>query len=590
MKYYGLFLILFFTTILGFANPPPAEEVFQITATPSDPNTLLLNWDIRPGFFLYKNRILLTPQANSNIHLGPIRFPESLKKTDKQGQTYEVYRKQLTLPVSILSDQAGESLLNVRYQGCANDGFCYPPQLKQIKLTVNQDLALTQATIEQDDTTPTTNNTENEDNDIEQVLSTDNLVWIILGFLGFGLLLSFTPCVLPMVPVLSGIIVGHGESLSTRKAFFLSLSYVLSMSATYAVVGGIVALMGNNLQIVMQSPWVISVFSLIFILLALSMFNFYELRLPLSWQNKLASVTRSHEGGHYLSAALMGSLSTLILSPCVTAPLIGALGYIAQTGNIIFGGIALFSLGFGMGIPLLLIGTSAGKLLPKAGHWMNTVKAFFGVLLIAVAIYLLDRVLPATLIMALWGSLLIFSGIFLGALTRSATHVEKFCQSLGILFLVYGILILIGASQGNTNPLQPLVARPTLQTHLSNQAYRESINTVEQLKEALAKARGKPVVLDFYADWCTACKIIEATTLQDPQVQTALRNFIVLKIDLTANNADSKALQRLYDVVAPPTFLFFNTQGKELNNLRTVGEISSDTFYNKLTRALSLAS
>ncbi|WP_025385337.1 protein-disulfide reductase DsbD [Legionella oakridgensis] len=588
MKQYALFLILFFTAALGFASPPPAEEVFQISAKPLDPNTLLLTWDISPGFFLYKDRIKLIPQSNANFHLGPIRFPQTLKKTDRQGRTYEVYRNKLILPVAILNEQAGEALLDVQYQGCANDGFCYPPQLKQIKLTIDTNLALVQVTVEE--VAPTVTIDDKPGDDIEKVLSTDNLALIILGFLGFGLLLSFTPCVLPMVPVLSGIIVGHGKNLSTRKAFFLSLSYVLSMSITYAVVGAVIALMGSNLQIIMQSPWAIGLFSLIFVLLALSMFNFYELRLPLSWQNKLASVTRSHEGGHYLGAALMGSLSTLILSPCVTAPLIGALGYIAQAGNIIFGSIALFSLGFGMGIPLLLLGASAGKLLPKAGHWMNTVKSFFGILLIAMAIYLLDRILPASLIMALWGSLLVFLGIFLGALTRSATPMEKLCQSLGIILLVYGVLILIGASQGNTNPLQPLASRTDHPNDFLNQPYSKTIKTVKQVKAALANAKGKPVILDFYAEWCTACKIIEATTLQDPQVQAALKNFVVLRIDLTANNADSKELQRLFDVVAPPTFLFFNAKGNELNKLRTIGEISSDHFYETLTKAMSLAS
>ena len=587
MKKCCLFSILFSISLLGFANPPPAKDVFQLTAQQVDPNTFTLDWHIKKGFFLYKDRTTLTQNPESNFHLGTILFPEALKRTDAQGKNYAIYRDHLKLPVGVLGEQAGEALLDVHYQGCSDDGFCYPPETKQIKLTIDNGLALTNVTVENSATTPQIKkNAQSEHDKLDQLFSSNNWVIIILSFFGFGLLLSFTPCVLPMVPVLSGIIVGHGTDLTTRKAFFLSLSYVLSMSITYAMVGAIVALMGSNLQIAMQSPWTISLFSFLFILLSLSMFNFYDLRLPISWQAKLANVTRSHSGGHYLGAALMGCLSTLILSPCVTAPLIGALGYIAQSGNVTLGSLSLFFLSLGMGTPLLLIGTSAGKLLPHTGHWMNAVKSFFGVMLLAVAIYLLERILPAVLIMGLWASLLIFSGIYMDALNKATSPPEKFRQGLGIILLVYGLLVLIGTSQGNINPLQPL-ASTNKRHHLANQEPVIVVKTVSEVQQALTDAKGKPILLDFYADWCASCKVIAKTTLQDPRVRRALNDFVVLKVDITANNAESRALLKIFDVVAPPTFLFYDVEGTEVNQLRLVGEISASVMYSNLKKTLT---
>lgn len=574
-----LFLLLPHT---GIATPPPADKVFQLSSSVQDSNTLLLHWTIKSGYFLYKERIKFQMGSSSTFTMAPIAYPPADTFTNRQGQTYHIYRNNLSLPLSVLADEPGESLLDVKFQGCADDGFCYPPQQITLKLSFDNTRALFQVTEE-----PALEEAaiaQNNESQFDTVFSSNNLILIILGFVGFGLLLSFTPCVLPMVPVLSGLIVGHGQDITTRKAFLLSLSYVLSMSTTYAVIGAIVAMMGNNLQIVMQSPWSITVFSLIFVILALSMFNFYELRLPLSWQNTLAKATRSQAGGHYLGAAVMGCLSTLILSPCVTAPLMGALGYIAHTGNIIIGSVALFSLGLGMGLPLLLLGTSAGKLLPKAGQWMNEVKSFFGVLLLAVAIYLMERILPPPVAMMLWASLLIFTGVFLGALSRSITRLEKFNQGLGIISLAYGLLILIGASQGSSNPLQPLASIKANQS-LGSHSQIDVVTSLPAVEKAIAQAGEKPVLLDFYADWCSSCKVIASTTLRDPAVLGQLRDFMVLKVDVTDNNARTKALLDHFNVVAPPTFIFFNAKGDELKNLRTIGDVSAEQFADKLKQA-----
>lgn len=576
-----LLLIFCFISCIARAEPLPAAEVFQVSVKITDPNTFVVQWEIKPDYFIYSDRIKLNVPADSNIHLGTLRFPPTTTKTDKRGRAYTIYRNQLSIPVPILGEAPGETLLELHYQGCSDDGFCYPPEVKHIKLAIDDQLALSRVDLEQ--INPQSEIADKtSDNKIAQVFLTHNWAMILLIFFGFGLLLSFTPCILPMVPVLSGIIIGHGKEVTTRKAFFLSLSYVLSMSVTYAAVGAIVALLGTNLQISMQSPWTISIFSLIFVLLALSMFGFYEFKLPDAWQAKIAGSSRTQRGGHYLGAAIMGCLSTLILSPCVTAPLIGVLTYIAQTGNVLLGALTLFVLSLGMGVPLLLIGTSAGKWLPRSGSWMNAVKAFFGVLLLGVAIYLMERILPAGLTMGLWGSLLIFSGIYAGALTHSPTNQEKFRQGAGIVLLGYGLLILIGASMGSTNPLQPLANLQTV-TAASSPVINQ-VNTVKSIQREIREAKGKPVMLDFYADWCASCKVIEATTFKDPRVKEQLSHFRVIKIDVTANNADNKALMNQFNVIAPPTFVFFNAQGEEQNHLKLVGENSAEQFINTLNQ------
>lgn len=583
MKKWLLLSIIYLISTLVYADPLPAAEVFQVRVNKIDPNTFAITWQIKEGYFLYSDRIKLKAPTDSNLHLGTIRFPQALTKTDKQGRTYTVYRNNLSIPVAILGETPGETLLSLHYQGCSDDGFCYPPEVKQIKVAINDTLELSMVDFEQDNTAAAPQKELKPQSQMSQVFETHGWITVLFIFFGFGLLLSFTPCILPMVPVLSGIIIGHGKEITTRKAFFLSLSYVLSMSITYAIVGALVALLGANLQISMQSPWAISLFSLIFIMLALSMFGFYEFRLPNSWQAKIAGSSGSQRGGHYIGAAIMGCLSTLILSPCVTAPLIGVLTYIAQSGNVLLGTLTLFFLSLGMGTPLLLIGTSAGKWLPESGSWMNAVKGFFGVLLIAVAIYLMERIIPSVLAMALWGSLLIFSGIYTGALSHAITNREKFCQGAGIIMLGYGLLILTGASMGSTNPLQPLANIPTASAatpvHQSNQRQTLSI-----IKQEIKSAQGKPVMLDFYADWCASCKVMEATTLQDARVQEALSHFKVIKIDITANDAENKTIMRDFNVIAPPAFIFFNAQGKQISELNLVGESSADEFLHHLNQ------
>lgn len=579
MKSWLLVPLLLLTTFLTQAEPLPAAEVFQVHVKKIDPNTFSVNWDIKNNYFLYSDRIKIDCADDSNVHLGTIRFPEPLIKTDKQGHKYTVYRDQLSIPVGILGDKPGETLLTLHYQGCSDDGFCYPPETRDIKLSIDNNLALSAVNLETT-TTKTQPSATKSDKDLSTTFTEHRWPMTLLIFFGFGLLLSFTPCILPMVPVLSGIIVGHGKSVTTRKAFFLSLSYVLSMSVTYAIFGAVIALVGANLQVSMQSPWAISLFSLIFVLLALSMFGFYEFRLPQAWQAKIAGSSRTQRGGHYFGAAIMGCLSTLILSPCVTAPLIGVLTYIAQTHNVVFGSLSLFFLSLGMGTPLLLIGTSAGRWLPQSGSWMNAVKAFFGVMLLCVAIYLMSRIIPAAFTMFIWACLLIFSGIYVGALTYSPSGQEKFFQGIGIILLAYGLLILIGSSKGSTNPLQPLA--PLEAATLQSSFETKQIYTLEELQNKLKQNNGKPFMLDFYADWCASCKVMEQTIFKETAVRQSLSQFNVIKVDISANNANNKAIMDYFKVIAPPTFIFYDAQGNELSNLKLVGEQSKKEFVRVL--------
>lgn len=580
MNRWILALLMSVITSLSLARPLPANEVFQLSTQQKDLNTVSLQWTIKPHYFLYAERIKITT-TDKAIQLGSFQFPPALKKTDKLGHSQLIYREQLTLSVPILADQAGEALITVYYQGCADDGFCYPPQTRQIKLSVRGDLGVHQAELYTPVESLSAPKQSSQSASIESLFSNQNAFMVLLSFFGFGLLLAFTPCVLPMIPVLSGIIAGHGEAISTRKAFALSLSYVLSMALTYAVIGAVVALLGSNLQLLMQSPLIIILFSGVFILLACSMFGLFDFKLPVSWQSKLANANRRQKGGHYFGAAVMGSLSILILSPCVTPPLIGALGYIAQSGNVFLGSISLFFLGIGMGTPLILIGTSAGRFLPRAGRWMNAVKAFFGIMLLGVAIFLLNRILPAFYIMLLWASLLVFTGMYMGAFKIGESHLSRLRQGSAIILVVYGLLILVGASMGNTNPLQPLQGSQVMQ-----QSHQIVVKNRQQLAQALEESLGQPVMLDFYADWCNSCKMMEATTFKDSSVHSALKPFVQIKVDMSENSSDMQALLQQYDVVAPPTFIFLNAQGREFTQFRIVGEMNAKTFIKHLQQVL----
>lgn len=424
-----------------------------------------------------------------------------------------------------------------------------------------------------------------EQDRIAQTLASGHTWVTLLSFFGFGLLLAFTPCVFPMVPILSGLIVGHGATLSTARAFALSLAYVLAMALTYTAAGVFAGLFGSNLQAVFQNPWVLGTFSALFVVLALSLFGFYELQVPSWLQGKLTELSNRQRSGTLLGAAIMGLLSALIVGPCVAAPLAAALIYIGKSGDALLGGSALFMLSMGMGAPLLVLGTSAGKLLPKAGAWMHTVKSVFGVLLLAVAIWMLERVLPMALTLVLWAALLIVSGVYMGALDRllpDASGWRKFWKGIGLVIVLYGALLLVGAAGGGGDVLRPLhglqLAGASTQSTRTHSLPFTRIKSIADLNNALAAARGKAVMLDFYADWCVSCKEMEKYTFNNSGVQQLLSERVLLQADVTANDAEDRALLQHFGLIGPPSILFFSPEGHECATRRVMGYLDPEQF------------
>lgn len=594
-------LCLIVMTTMGYAatippQPLPIDQAFHFQATVKNDKTVSVLWKISPRYHLYKNRFsykIITPKKAT---LGPILLPPGLLVEDEILGKYEIYNHETHFDIPILQATGENVTLWICYQGCSDDNFCYPPETKEITLNLSKPGDTTQGRTITQGLKPLPVKVSEQDK-VTKLLEDNNLWLILISFLGFGLLLSFTPCVLPMIPILSGIIIGHGKALSLRKAFMLSFAYVLAMSLTYAAIGVLAGFAGESLQAAFQQPWVITLFSALFVLLALSLFGLYELQLPSSWQAKICQLSNTQKHGTYWGVMAMGALSTLIVSPCVTAPLMGALAYIGNTGNALLGGVALFAMGLGMGIPLLIIGASSGKLLPKAGAWMDAVKAFFGVLLLAVAIFMIARIIPQPVTLMLWAALLVISSIYMGILNPHIfTGWDKFKKGLGLLLAIYGIILMVGAAMGNEDPFQPLGRTPFLGKTLSDAkgalptktafTYIKSNNDFD---DVLAKAtqNKKPVMLDFYADWCIACKEMEKYTFSDPTVQSLMNKMQIIQADVTANDVVDKALLQRLKVIAPPTILFFDAQGSEIPSLRIVGEIKPAQFSAHLQEVLA---
>ncbi len=578
-------------------------QAFTVFADHNETGILQITYNIAEGYYLYRHR--LNYQSDTlGVNLADASIPAGKKKIDDWFGEVEIYRHSLTVKLPFSSDNPDlqEMLLNAGLQGCADVGVCYPPQVAEVPVALNASLLsntiveITEAAATPDntDTTSSPSSKVSEQDQIANTLAQGKTWLTILSFFGFGLLLAFTPCVFPMIPILSGIIAGQGSNITTQKAFVLSVVYVLAMALTYTIVGVIVGASGENIQAIFQNPWVLGSFAAIFVLLSLSMFGFYELQMPNAIQSKLTSISNKQEGGTLIGAAIMGFLSALIVGPCVTAPLIGALIYIADTGDMLLGGIALFSLSMGMGTPLVLIGTSAGKLLPRAGAWMDAVKAVFGVMLIGVAIWLLERVLPIAATMALFAILLITSAIYMGALEAAQTGWQKLWKGLGIIILIYGILLLIGAASGSGSLLQPIQFVQQGNGSHSNTKHLsfEQIKGLDGLEAALASAEqsNQAVMLDFYADWCVSCKEMEAFTFTDKAVQASLANFKLIQADVTPNDELDQALLKSLGLFGPPAILFYTPDSTELRNFRVVGYMPATEFNNHVQAFITDAS
>ncbi len=564
----------------------PPEQAFQFFADVKDGHTLGVSWLIADNYYLYREKAELILEDASGTQLGTFTIPNGQPYHDEAFGEVEIFYQALEFNVPLIrtSKEAHNIILTAKYQGCADRGVCYPPMQSSVKLALPAVTSLTPI-----NRPPVAAGTPllSEQDQIINTLKHDSLFLTLLSFFGFGLLLAFTPCVFPMIPILSGIIVGS-KNITTRKAFALSFSYVLASALTYTLFGILAALFGSNLQALFQNPWIISFFSAIFVLLALSMFGFFTLELPKSIQSYLHNSSDKHRDGSYIGAFIMGALSSLIVGPCVAAPLAAALIYIGQSGDVVLGGSALFSMGLGMGFPLLLVGASAGTLLPKAGHWLNSTKTVFGVIMLGVAVWMLSRIIPPTITMLLWAMLLIIPAIYMSAidpLPQDASSWRKLWKGCGLISLVYGILMLIGVGAGNHNPLQPLYG---LSANASPTAHKgiefERIKTVSDLDQRIAQAsaRQQNVMLDFYADWCISCIEMENYTFTDPQVKQKLSNFVLVQADVTANDEADQALLKRFNLIGPPGIIFFAPDKKEIPHARVIGFQDAATFNKTL--------
>ena len=561
-----LFLLLFALAAPARAEEPLApQEAFRFSARAIDAKTLEARWQITDGYYMYRDKFKFALEGGT---LGAVKLPPGKMKEDELFGKIETYRKEVKILLPL--EAAGPVTLKVVSQGCWDGGICYPPLNQELRIepaspggTAGDAVTPARAQIavppaaafalppERGSAAPAS-----ESSRIAGLFRSGNPALVLLSFFGFGLLLSLTPCVFPMIPILSGIIVNHGHAVSHLRSFVLSLAYVLGMAVTYAAVGVAAGLSGTLLSAALQNAWVLGGFALVFVVLSFSMFGFYELQMPAALQSRVSD-TANRQGGSLPAIAVMGSLSALIVGPCVAAPLAGALLYIAQTGNAALGGAVLFVMALGMGAPLLLVGAFSRSLLPKSGPWMEGVKKFFGVVMLATALWLVSPVIPVWLQMLGWALLMIIPAIYLHALDSLPPHAhgwQRLGKGLGVVLLLGGAAMLMGALGGARDPLQPLgFLRGGIAAEVPAAAF-ERVASIERLDARLAESRsaGKPVMLDFYADWCVSCKEMERFTFADSQVAARMKQFVLLKADVTANTDADTALLKRFGLFGPP--------------------------------------
>ena len=580
------------------------DKAFQFSAELAPDGALQAHWRMPDGYYLYRHRFEFSVPDGGGFTLGVADIPPGKTKVDDYFGEVQVYYHDVSARVPVTRTTGAGAILDasITYQGCADRGLCYPPQTRHVSLAADAIGAATAAAVRPRETraqavpgrADAAAPEKTEEQRLAALLTRGNLFYALAIFFVAGIGLAFTPCVLPMVPILSSIIVGQGSSVTRLRAFTLSLAYVLGMAATYAALGVLVGVFGAsmNLQAALQSAPVLITFAIVFVLLALSMFGVYELQLPAAWRDRVNGLSQNQRGGEYVGVAVMGSLSSLVVSPCLSAPLAGALIVISSTGDALLGGSALLALGLGMGVPLLLIGSSGAQLLPRAGAWMNNVKAVFGVLLLGVAVWLLERVIPAQATLLLWAILAIGVGVFLGALDFSPrSGWSQLWKAGGAFSFIYGVMLLIGAASGANDPLAPLsrIAQGSVAERSTSDVQWKRIRGLHALESELASAAqsGKPVALDFYADWCIACKVMARTVFTDPAVAAQLGRFHLLQADVTANDSLDQELMQRFGLFGPPSMLFFTVDGTEINALRMQGEMDRAAFAHHLGRVLT---
>ena len=558
------------------------DQAFRLSAKPVDRATVRFTWVVEEGYYLYRDKFSLVSLADDvRIDQTALRIPRGKVKQDESFGEVEVNTGLIVVdaPLVRANDGISNALFRVGYQGCKEGSVCYPPQLREIGVDLGQTLS---AVVQ-----PVSRAQLSVQDRITARLKQGSLILNVLAFFVFGALLSLTPCVFPMIPILSGIIVGQSGTVTGRRGFLLSLAYVLAMALTYSLLGVLAGTFQVNLQAASQNVWAISAFSLVFVILALSMFGFYELRMPTAIQTRLSSLSQPGQESGLYSSALMGAVSAIIVGPCVAPPLAGALLYISQTGDALQGGAALFSMGLGFGVPLLVIGASAGTLLPRVGPWMEKVKQGFGIIMLGVAIWFLERIIPGAVAMLLWALLVIFAALLMGALDRTRRSGKVF-RAVGIAGLIYAGALITGALSGSEDMLRPLAhlaGKPASSSSLEFQRIKSAADLERTL--AAAAAAGKFVMLDFYADWCVTCIEMEHDTFTEPEVKRVLSDVILVQVDVTRNDSEDQRLLERFQLFGPPAILFFGTDAGELQEYRLIGYVKPEQFLQHLVKLLT---
>lgn len=568
------------------------DKAFQFSAVPVGGNAIEVRWKIADGYYMYRDKLAFDAEAGGR--LGAVAIPRGTVKFDENfGKEVETLRHELVVRVPVQAVGAGGALsLVATSQGCADKGLCYPPTEQRAALTLAS-FSPPAAGALAASLAPVPAAAQSEQGRIEAALKSGSLWQVMSLFALLGVLLSFTPCVLPMVPILSSIIVGQsGDApMSKSRGLTLATAYALGMAIVYTALGVAAGLAGEGLAAALQTPAVLATFAGLLVLLSLSMFGFYELQLPAGLQSRLAGLSNNQKSGSYAGVFVMGAISALIVGPCVAAPLAGALLYISQTKDVVLGGAALFAMAAGMSVPLLLVGVSAGSLLPRAGGWMEGVKKFFGVLLIAVAIWMISPVIPAWAHMLAWAALFIVSAAYLSvfdSLPANASGWRRLWKGAGVVLALAGALQIVGVATGGRDVLQPLAQLASRGESTASTAGKKNwikVASVAELDAALVRAAGKPVMLDFYADWCVSCIEMERFTFTDARVTARMSEMVLLKADVTRNTADDKALFKRFNLFGPPGIILFDGQGREIAAARVIGFQKADLFLASLDRA-----
>jgi len=576
-----LFALLAFSLGLvnasGFLMP---DQAFKPYAKVNENMQIEAGVKIAPSIYLYDKALKVTLVDAKGLSIGEIQKP---KTVDHEGD--KVYFDSPNFILTLQNDDAKSGIQDVKvkieYQGCSEQGLCYEPSEKEFTLKIDMDKL--SSTAPSNAVTSTIQKSEKSQTDtIADTIKSSSFIVVLLTFMGFGLLLSLTPCVFPMIPIISGVIISQGEGLSTKKAFALSLIYVLAMAVAYTIAGVLAGLFGSNLQAALQTPWVVYSFSAVFVALAFSMFGFYELKLPDALVAKVSS--NSNRSG-FVGVAIMGFLSALIVGPCVAAPLAGALVYIGQTGDALLGGAALFSMSIGMGLPLILVGVSAGKFMPKPGAWMTMVNAVFGVLMIGVAIWMLEKVVSSDVTTLLYGLLGIGFALYLGVFTNEG-HIFK--RSVAFILFVYSLALFVSFLAGEPSMSKPLGFFKAQAVNVgTNQTQQQAleftkVTSLDELNAVMQKNKGKKILLDFAADWCTACKELAEVTFTDPKVKAKMSEFILIRADVTKNGDNEKALSKKYGVFGPPAIIFFDKNLEPIQSKTIIGFMEPQEFLRHL--------